>query len=362
VAAEGLWDGVDRLLEELDPELASAHGLGALAGRRLRLRGEPVPERLVREERAARAGMLIVPALLARVREAYDGPLLVLKGPALARAYPDGARRIGDLDLLAGNAERAQEALLAAGFHLRPDPSPPDFNVHHHLPPLGWPGIPLPVEIHRRPAWPRGLSAPRNEELFEAALPAGVGVEGILMPDRNQHAVLLVSHAWREVPMQKLRALVDVLALTDDAAREELAQLADRWNIQRGWHSTLAAADWLLRDGLEPRFVRYWARYLRSFRDPTLFEMHLQAWLSPFWLTQPRSAAHLSAAAVLRDLRPSTHEGWREKRRRIARGLRHPLSAKSEHIRRSIEGRSTQPHALLGERPGSGGAGDDSAP
>ena len=338
MAAEGLWEGVDRLLERLEPELASRHGLGPLAARKLRLRGEPVPEQLAREERAARAAAMVVPSLLARVRDAYDGPLLVLKGPELTRLYPDGARRLSDLDLLAGDPQRAQEALLAAGFGLRRGTSPPDYDLHHHLHPLAWPGIPLPVEIHRRVAWPRDLAGPANEELFEAALPAAVGVEGILTPDPRHHAILLASHAWREAPMQKLRGLVDVLALTDDDKREELAKIARSWNFERGWSVTLAAADWLLRDAEEPRFVRYWARYVRELREPTVFEMHLQEWLSPFSLTQPRTAIRLSAAAVLRDLRPSRKEGWGSKTRKMGRALRHPLSPKSEHTRRSVEG------------------------
>ena len=174
--------------------------------------GETVPDQLVREERAARAAALVLPALLARVREAYDGPLLILKGPELTRVYPDGARRLGDLDLLAGDPEAAQEALLAGGFQEKPLVVHPDYSLHHHLHPLVWPDIPLPVEIHRRVAWPRGLASPSNTELFAAALPAGFGMEGILTPDPRQHAVLLASHSWREVPLQKLRAFVDVLA------------------------------------------------------------------------------------------------------------------------------------------------------
>jgi hypothetical protein len=334
VAATGLWQGVDRLLERLDPDLARAHGLGPLAARRLRLRGEPVPEQLVREERAARAAALVLPALLARVREAYDGPLLILKGPELTRVYPDGARRLGDLDLLAGDAEAAQEALLAAGFREKPLELHPDYSVHHHLHPLVWPDIPLPVEVHRRVAWPRGLASPSNSELFAAAMPGDF--DGILVPDSRQHAVLLASHSWREVPLQKLRAFVDVLAFTDDDARAELAEIARRWDFERGWFSTLAAADWLLRDGAEPRFVRYWARYVRQLREPTVFEMHLQAWLAPFSLTRLGIAARLSAAAVGRDLRPRTpQEGWGAKARRTALALGHPLSPKSEHRRRS---------------------------
>ena len=325
------------MLERLEPSLASKHGLGPLAARRLRLRREPVPDLLVREERAARAAALVVPALLARVREACEGPLLILKGPELTRIYPDGARRLGDLDLLAGDPEGAQEALLAAGFREKPQLLHPDYTVHHHLHPLVWPDIPVPVEIHRRVAWPRGLASPSNTELFTAALPADLGVEGILAPDPRQHAVLLASHAWREVPLHKLRAFVDVLAFTDDDVREELAELARRWDFEQGWCSTLATADWLLRDGEEPRFVRYWARYVRQPREPTVFEMHLQAWLSPFSLTRPGIAARLSAAAVLRDLRPRTsQEGWDAKARRTAWALRHPFSPKSRQARRSV--------------------------
>lgn len=339
MAAQGLWEGVDRLLERLQPELACQHGLGPLAARRLRRLAEPVPDRLAREERAARAGALVAPALLARVRETYDGPLLLLKGPEVARVYPDGARRLGDLDLLAGDAERAQTALLAAGFRLRPGTSPPDYDLHHHLHPLAWPGLALPLEIHRRVVWPLGLPGPRNEELFEAAVPSTTGVEGILTLHPRHQAVLLASHAWGEVPMRKVRELVDVLAFTDDDARDELAQVARGWDFGRAWSATLAAADWLLRDAGEPSFVRYWARYMRQLREPTVFEMHLQEWLSPFWLAPPRTAARLSGAAVLRDLRPSSQEGWDAKARRMARALRHPLSPKSEHVRRSIEER-----------------------
>jgi putative nucleotidyltransferase-like protein len=336
LAAEGLWEGVDRLLARLEPELASGHGLGPLAARRLRLRGEPVPEQLAREERAARTAALVVPALLARIRAAYDGPLLLMKGPELTSRYPDAARRLADLDLLAGDADQAQQALLDAGFALKPVPVGPNYDLHHHLQPLEWPGIALPIEVHRRVPWPRGLEGPRNEELFEAAVPTAIGVEGILAPEPPQHAVLLASHTWREVPLQKLRALVDVLAFTDDDEREELAEIARRWKFERGWSATLAAADWLLRGGEEPGFVRYWARNLRQLREPTVFEMHLLAWLSPFTLAEPRTALRLSAMAALRDLRPRPRgEGWGPKVRRTANAVLHPLSARSEHDRRA---------------------------
>lgn len=302
MAAEGLWEGVDRLVGRLGPDQASRHGLGPLAAVRLRLRGDPVPERLLREERAARTLALVAPALLARARDAYDGELLLVKGPELASRYPEAARRFSDLDLVTPEAERAQAALLASGFRLREGIGPFDYDSHHHLHPLEWPGLALRVEIHHRVAWPRGLPAPRNEELFEAAVPAGVGVEGILVPDPDHHALLLASHIWEDVPLQQVRELVDVLAFTDDASRDRLAGLARRWGFERGWTTTLAAADWLLRDGPEPGFVRVWGRYLRALREPSRFELHLQEWLSPFSLARPAIAVRLAAAAALRDL------------------------------------------------------------
>ncbi len=338
-----LWDAVDRLVGTLPPELARDHGLGPLAARRARLRGDPMPAELAREERAAQAAALVAPILLARARDAYPGPLLLVKGPELARRYPDGARRFGDLDLVAGDADEAQAALLAAGFRRQERDWPPegydeDRHPHYHLHPLEWPGLGLRIEIHKHVKWPEGLSPPRNEELFEAAIPSLVGVDGLLAPEPHHHAVVLASHAWGEIPMRKLRELVDVLAFAD-GERAELRRVATRWGIERGLDSTLAVADWLLFGTPEPRLVRLWARYLRELREPTVLEMHLQEWLSPFWLAPPRVALRKSLQAVGRDLRPWPNQSWHAKLRQAARALLHPLSPKSVHDRRSGTGR-----------------------
>lgn len=331
---EGLWEGVDELLQRLGPERVSDHGLGALAARRLRVLGEELPERLLREERAARVGALVAPVLLARAREAYDGPLLLVKGPELSRCYPDGARGFGDLDLVAADAERAQAMLLAAGFRLQPGTPEVDYERHHHLHPIEWPGLALPIEIHRRAMWPEGLDAPSNDELFAAAIPAQVGVDGLLVPDPRQHSLLLAAHAWGEVPMRKLRQLVDVLAFSEQCDAAELERLAERWGFDRGWRATLAAANWLVLGGSEPGFVPVWGRYLRELRDPTVLEMHVQEWLSPFTLARPAAALRLSFAAVGRDLLPQGHETWADKRGRMARAVLHPLSPKSRYDKR----------------------------
>lgn len=338
--AEGLWDGVDLLLGRLTPELAVEHGLGPLAARRLRIRGDDVPEQLLREERAGRTAALVAPALLQRAREAYEGPLFLVKGPELTACYPEGARRFGDLDLVAGNAEEAQTALLAAGFRLQERDWPPEGyddlrRPQYHLHPLEWPGLALRIEIHKHVKWPDGLRPPRNEELFEAGVPSVTGVEGLLAPHPDHHAILLVAHAWGEIPMRKLRQLVDVLAFVEDGDRVELRRLADRWGIERGWASTLAVADWLVRGAPEPRLVGVWARYLRDLREPNVLEMHLQEWLSPFWLASTRVAVGKAFRAVLRDLRPRPNQTWRGKARQTVRALAHPRSSASEQYSRS---------------------------
>jgi len=334
------WDAVDRLLDTLGPELVSQHGLGPLGARRLRKLGKPVPEQLFREDRAAATANLIAPALLARVREAYDGPLLLLKGPELTGRYPDRARRFGDIDVLAGDAEAAQAALLASGFRLQERNWPPlDWQFHgrphYHLQPLEWPDLGLRVEVHREVKWPLGLEPPPNEALFEAAVPSSVNIDGLVAPHPDHHAVLLAAHAWAEVPMHKLRDLIDVMVFVDDARRDELARIARAWRFDRPWRSSLAVADWLFDGGPEPRVVRVWARYLRHLREPTVVELHLQAWLSPFWLAPPPVALRQAAAALARDFRARPNQSWAEKRRQTLRALVHPFSPKSAHDRRS---------------------------
>jgi hypothetical protein len=147
--------------------------------------------------------------------------------------------------------------------------------------------------------------------------------------------------------MQKLRQLVDVLAFVDDDDRDQLRRLAARWQIERGWESTLAVADWLVRGEPEPRLVGVWARYLRELREPNVLEMHVQQWLAPFWLTRPRIATRKAFRAVLRDLGPEPDQTWGGKFRQTIRALTHPRSSTTEHYvrsgyRRSATGRWTR--------------------
>jgi len=64
-----------------------------------------VPVELAEEEILAAALMLSVAPLLERVRASCDGPLVLMKGPAVAVHYPGSARSFWDLDLLVPNPE-----------------------------------------------------------------------------------------------------------------------------------------------------------------------------------------------------------------------------------------------------------------
>lgn len=111
-----IWAGVDRLIDRA-PSLADirSHGLHLLAAMRWRHLGRDLPDQLAREETVAAWLALATPYVLTRVRNAYDGQLIVMKGPEAAGRYPDPATRpYADLDILADDPEAAQKAWARA--------------------------------------------------------------------------------------------------------------------------------------------------------------------------------------------------------------------------------------------------------
>src|SRR5688572_3205555 len=107
-----IWTAVERLVDRaasLDD--LRAHRLHLLAGRRWRALRRAVPAELRVDERRSVVATLTAPVLLQRVRDAHDGPLIVLKGPEVAAHYPDAAlRSYSDLDLLVPCPLQAQRA------------------------------------------------------------------------------------------------------------------------------------------------------------------------------------------------------------------------------------------------------------
>ena len=216
-SGDAIWQGVDRLVDRA-PTIADirSHRIELLAARRWRALGRTVPDELVELERTSALHRLVVPRLLERVRDAYDGPMIVHKGPEVAAHYPDPILRdFGDVDLIVRNAEEAQRALIAAGFEEIGDPAL--YVDIQHLRPLRWPELPLRVEIHSRPKWVSTLAAPRADELFAAAVPSTTTIDGFLALPPEHHALLLAAHSWAHEPMRLLRDVVDIAAVADAA-------------------------------------------------------------------------------------------------------------------------------------------------
>lgn len=325
------WQAVRRIIEMRLDDVAglSAHALGPLAADILEPRSMPVPLPYLHQQRIARVSALMAPALLGRIRDACDGPILLLKGPEAAARYPRRSRAFGDLDLLVPDAEEVQRALLDAGFVEEEDPEGIWVGIHH-LTPLRWPGMPLKVEIHSELKWPEGIAAPRNEELFEGAVASAAGVSGILAPAASQHALVVAAHAWAHKPLGKARDLFDVGAFALEADSGELSRLARAWGLVPLWHTTTAALEALL--GCRRTWpLRLWATHLSTLSLQTVLEEHLERSLSPYWGLPPRTAARRSASAFIDQFRPGVDEGWREKAARSATALRRPFTPVARH-------------------------------
>ena len=320
-AASPLWRSVDRLLARAgDVDGLRAHKLAPLV--------------VHDEQRAASVGAMLAPALVQRIRDAADGELLLLKGPEVAALYPAAGRRFSDVDVLARDAGAVQAALLRAGFV--EDEQAVELDDHHHLHPLRLPSIWLGVEVHSAPNWPLGaMAGPPLGEIFAAAVPSVLGIDGVSAPSRAHHALLLAAHAWRHQPLHVLRDLLDVAVLAEGLPRSELDETARRWGIARVWRTTQAALDAIFYAGPEPLPLRLWARHLKDVRPETVLEEHLQRWLHPFWERPLGPALRDSLAMVRRDLVPAPGETWRERVAQNLDALRHLRSPAASRDRPS---------------------------
>jgi hypothetical protein len=325
-----LWRAVDELVDRA-PAYSDlrAHGLQLLAGARLRALGRPVPHEVMTEERRVAITNLAVHALLERARAAYDGRLMLMKGAEVARYYRDPRLRpFEDVDLLADDAEAAQRALLAAGFIAIGTPEVDD--VGYHMCPLAWPGLPICIEMHRRPHWDEGLGRPVVDEIFDAAQPSGLGVAGILAPARHHHALLLAGHAWTHEPLRRLLELIDVAAVTHGTDRAAVRKLARHWGCERMWHTTETAVDSVLYGAARPIALRTWARHLHDARQRTVLETRILRIAGPAWGQPMRSVPREVLGAGAKHLRRHDGERWRTKLVRAGRLARIAARPRSE--------------------------------
>jgi hypothetical protein len=333
VSNDEIWESVDRLIGAAPDERAlTVHRLEPLAARRLRSLGVPVPEAAAESERLGAAFSLAAEAHLARARAAVEGPLLVVKGPEVAALYPDPATRVSrDVDLVAADPEDVQRRLLAAGFA---EAGSADYYADApHLLPLAWPGLPVEVEVHGRPNWPPWLAAPTPEALLEDAVPSATGVDGLLAPSPERHALVLAAHAWTHGPLTRLRDLLDVAVMTAQADRDELERLAEAWGMARLWRTTDAIAAALFLGGPQPRPLRTWARNLSAVRERTVAEQHVARWVGWHAALPRRLAVRATIDELRDDLTPERGETWGRKLRRSVRAVRNAFVRRSEHER-----------------------------
>ena len=326
-----LWDAVDALLDRTrSPERLRAHRLHLLAAARLRSAGLPVPDALALDERRAAINALTAPALLRRVRAAVDGPVLLVKGPEVAARYPDPVLRpFGDLDLLVPDAAACQRALEADGFVAIGDPRL-YLGIHHERP-LTLPGLSMWIELHSSPKWPEAIAPPARHELFEAAIPSATGIEGLSTLDHTHHALVLAAHSWAHDPLRRAGELVDVAAVAEGLDAAALRAVARRWGLHRIWDTTDRAAAALLGHGRTTLPLLTWARHLPAVRERTVFETHLDRWLSGFWGLPPGPAIAGARAAAAEALSPAAGETAATKRSRTRRALANAFVAQSRH-------------------------------
>ena len=243
IANAGIWSAVDALIERA-PSLDDLrdHRLQLLAERRWLLTGGAVPASLAADKTLAAALSMAVPGLLGRIASVWEAPKIVLKGPELARRYPDRLlRTAGDIDLLVEDADAAHAALCSSGFAAVGDPR--RYVGIHHLQPLVWSELPVSVELHHAPKWIEGLEPPSTAELFRLTVPAQVGVDGFQTLTPAAHAVVVAVHAWSHGPLRSLRDLIDVAILRAEADADEVEHLSECWGVSKVWRTTEGAVE-----------------------------------------------------------------------------------------------------------------------
>jgi hypothetical protein len=326
-----LWAAVDRLVDAA-PRLSDLrnHGIDLFAARRWRALGRDVPEALLEEERRVAVLTLGASMVLRRAREAYDGGMLLLKGPEVASRYPDQAlRRFRDLDLLVDDAGRAYRTLVGAGF--APVGDPAIYVDIHHLRPLWLPGLPLPIELHSRPKWIDHVPAPPTPALFAVAVESRAGVDGVVTLPPSHHAVTLAAHSWAHEPLRRLRDILDIAAMLEEGDRAEAAAIARAWGVDRLWRTTVRAIDTVLGGERQDWSLRTWARNLPRVRERTVLESHLERWLSNFAVLPPRRAVRELSSVVAQEVRPEEGETWPQKLARTRTAFRNAYVRRSEH-------------------------------
>lgn len=332
LATNRLWRGVDDLLDrQMDLSRLRAHRLHLLAAQRWRRRGIGVPGELEADERATLLYHLAAGEVLRRVRSVLDGPVIVFKGPEVASHFPVPATRpFADIDLVVPNPGDAHAALLAAGFAAATDDES-YYDGLHHVQPLYWPSLPVPVELHHHPNWIEWCEPPTFAELAADAVPSRTGIPCLLAPERRKHALMLAVNAWSDEPLRRVLDLVDIAAVLAGVEPAAVEPLADKWDVSRIWRSTTAAMDHMIFGGRRPLLMRTWGRAAAGVRDITVAENHVRRLASDFWSLPFHRALRIFPRTLAREILPSEDEPWRPKLARMRAAFRNAFRRRSQH-------------------------------
>jgi hypothetical protein len=325
-----ILDRVGALLDNApSTEDLAYHRLELVAAARWRRKGRPIPAALVACERAAAVSALAAGPLLERVRQAGDGPLVLIKGPDVARYYPNPTERdFSDLDLLVPDAPAMQRQLVAAGFEEVGEPAL--YEGIHHLRPLHWPGLPLVVEVHSSPKWIEGVRPPATAELLAAAESQPSRHDGLLVLPAAHHVLVLAAHGWAHEPLARLRDLLDIALVASAANYDDVDRLAAAWGLRRMWRATSCAIEAVVGDGPRPLSVALWGRHLEEARERTVLESHLERTCGDLW-GLPRNQLPSVVTALGSDLLPRAGEGWAAKVARTRAAVTNAFVPKSQH-------------------------------
>jgi Uncharacterised nucleotidyltransferase len=324
---------IDRLVDGA-PSLDALrkHRLHLSAARLWQSDGREVPPELLSEVRAAAVNAMLTRFILGKARSAYDGALIVMKGPEVAAHYPvPSDRPFRDLDLLVEDAEAARRALIAAGFAEFGDLAA--YAGLQHLPPLIWPGTPLVVEVHRRPSQPYWLAPVSAENIFRTAVPSAMGVPGVLAPEPATHAVLLAAHSWTHDPLGSAGQLLDAAALLASADRRRASAFASALGWEQMWNTTLAVMDDVVGGTHRSLAPKLWARHLLDVRERVVVENHIARLAAPLWSLPAIDVPRGFAWALRYTAAPDSDEGWMTQVRRSRLAIAHAFKPGSEHER-----------------------------
>ena len=272
----GPWPGLCRIIDaNPDPIRIRQHGLGPIAVTHWEETDRPVPATLNGARHAQAVVSLETERLLQLVNAMTEGARILYKGIEVAGCYPDPTLRVSrDVDVLFADAVRAQTAMLAQGWttKLAPgfDADPSKNDALHQLAPLVWPGVSLPLEVHRAPNWPTWASPPTFAEILEASVPSVTGLSGFVAPSAEHHALMVLAHSWARQPFEQMSQLLDfalVRVRCDDALLRRTARSWDLTRLLDVADRTVEAT--LYGRGARPVPVRLFASHLETLEVPS---------------------------------------------------------------------------------------------